>query len=79
VSVVGLSAHFPSLYTDDSVVDLVQGKFLIKQFPVLLLQGFRFSKLLKKSQENLRKMTELTKIVGKSYDNAGFQNFLRTS
>ena len=40
----------------------------------------RFSKLLKKilrrSQENLRKMTELTKILGKIYDNADFQNFL---
>ena len=40
----------------------------------------RFSKLLKKilrrSQENLRKITKLTKILGKRYDNADFQNFL---
>jgi len=42
--------------------------------------GFKIMQLnwgliFKSSQEDLRKMTELTNILGKSYDNAYFQNF----
>jgi len=43
------------------------------------VQGPDFQNFLRRSEEDLRKMTELTKILGKSYDNADFQNFLRKS
>jgi len=36
-------------------------------------------KLSRRSKENLRKTTELEKIVGKSYDDADFRDFLRKS
>jgi len=36
-------------------------------------------KLSRRSKENLRKTTEIEKIVGKSYDDADFRDFLRKS
>ena len=47
--------------------------------PVLYTAGSRLSNLLRRSQENLWMMTELAKILGKSYDDAHYQNFLRKS
>ena len=41
--------------------------------------GPDFQNFLRRFSEDLRKMTELTEILGKSYDNADFQNFLRKS
>jgi len=39
--------------------------------------GPDFQNFLRRSQENLRKMTKVTKMLRKSYDDADFQNFLR--
>ena len=53
-------------------------RIIISQ-PVTAAQGLDFQNSLRRSRENSRKMTELTKILGKRYDNADFQNFLRKS
>ena len=37
--------------------------------------GPDFQNFLRRSQENLRKMTELTEILGKRYDTANFRHF----